>query len=279
VRRDARIPGMTAVGARYLFNASAGIVHALMQARYQNAGRGQFISEDPVFLGDPKQQVLTDPQTLNSYSYANGNPITKSDPSGLSSSFTDMGYFNSYYPGQPASVVQQIQQAKYDALKIGVGLPAATVMGGGALAAAAVMPEISALAGATYQGAIVDVALRATNDLQTGTFSTPRQYAGSAVFGAITGLFTVGTGLFATAGITALSSGAENKTLDGSVQPNQVAVNTGGAVAGQIASKAVSSVPGFKPFAPILGPAVNSVVTYGITAVSTTVFGTNKRSN
>jgi hypothetical protein len=33
-----------------------------------------------VFLGDPKQQVLTDPQSLNSYSYANGNPITKSDP-------------------------------------------------------------------------------------------------------------------------------------------------------------------------------------------------------
>src|SRR5262249_27916320 len=53
-----------------------------MQARYQNSSRGQFISEDPVFLGDPRQQVLTDPQTLNSYSYANDNPITKSDPSG-----------------------------------------------------------------------------------------------------------------------------------------------------------------------------------------------------
>jgi RHS repeat-associated protein len=53
-----------------------------MQARYQNSSRGQFTSEDPVFLGDPKQQVLTDPQSLNSYSYANGNPITKSDPTG-----------------------------------------------------------------------------------------------------------------------------------------------------------------------------------------------------
>jgi hypothetical protein len=35
-----------------------------------------------VFLGDPKSQVLTDPQSLNSYSYANDNPIVKSDPSG-----------------------------------------------------------------------------------------------------------------------------------------------------------------------------------------------------
>jgi hypothetical protein len=36
-----------------------------------------------VFLGEPKQQTLTDPQTLNSYSYANDNPINRSDPSGL----------------------------------------------------------------------------------------------------------------------------------------------------------------------------------------------------
>ena len=73
---------IAAVGARNLSKVDAGVVHALMQARYQNSGRGQFISEDPVFLGDPKQQVLTDPQSLNSYSYANDNPITKSDPTG-----------------------------------------------------------------------------------------------------------------------------------------------------------------------------------------------------
>jgi RHS repeat-associated protein len=74
---------MTAiVGARKLISVDAGVVHAFMQARYQNSSRGQFISEDPVFLGDPKQQVLTDPQSLNSCSYANDNPITKSDPSG-----------------------------------------------------------------------------------------------------------------------------------------------------------------------------------------------------
>jgi hypothetical protein len=46
-----------------------------MQARSDNPCRGQFLSEDPVFLGDQKQQVLTDPQSLNSYSYANDNPV------------------------------------------------------------------------------------------------------------------------------------------------------------------------------------------------------------
>src|SRR6266436_3564597 len=73
---------IAAVGARNLSKVDAGVVQALMQARYQNSSRGQFISEDPVFLGDPRSQVLTDPQSLNSYSYANDNPITKSDPSG-----------------------------------------------------------------------------------------------------------------------------------------------------------------------------------------------------
>src|SRR5712691_5641395 len=71
-----------AVGARNLFKVDAGVVHALLQARYYDGSKGEFLSEDPVFLGDPKQQVLTDPQSLNSYSYANDNPITRSDPSG-----------------------------------------------------------------------------------------------------------------------------------------------------------------------------------------------------
>jgi RHS repeat-associated protein len=54
-----------------------------LRARYYRNTNGQFLSEDPVFLGDPKQQALTDPQSLNGYSYGNDNPITKSDPRGL----------------------------------------------------------------------------------------------------------------------------------------------------------------------------------------------------
>lgn len=53
-----------------------------LNARYQDPARGQFLSEDPVFLGNPSGQTLTNPQGLNSYSYANDNPITYSDPSG-----------------------------------------------------------------------------------------------------------------------------------------------------------------------------------------------------
>jgi RHS repeat-associated protein len=53
-----------------------------LQARYYDSARGQFTSEDPVFLGDPKAQNLANPQSLNSYSYANDNPITGKDPDG-----------------------------------------------------------------------------------------------------------------------------------------------------------------------------------------------------
>jgi RHS repeat-associated protein len=53
-----------------------------LNARYYYGGRGQFISEDPVFLDNPMNQDLMNPQNLNSYSYSINNPITYSDPSG-----------------------------------------------------------------------------------------------------------------------------------------------------------------------------------------------------
>jgi RHS repeat-associated protein len=68
------------VGARNLFKVDAGVVHALLQARYYDGSKGQFLSEDPVFWGN---QNILNPQSLNSYSYANDNPINRSDPSGL----------------------------------------------------------------------------------------------------------------------------------------------------------------------------------------------------
>jgi RHS repeat-associated protein len=51
-------------------------------ARYYDGQRGQFISQDPVFQGNPKDQDIRNPQSLNSYNYANDNPITNKDPSG-----------------------------------------------------------------------------------------------------------------------------------------------------------------------------------------------------
>jgi RHS repeat-associated protein len=75
------------------YDSLSGLNYAM--ARYENPTHGQFASEDPVFLaiGNPdqirsftqqdQQQLLMDPQQMNSYSYARGNPITKSDPQGL----------------------------------------------------------------------------------------------------------------------------------------------------------------------------------------------------
>jgi RHS repeat-associated protein len=66
-----------------------------LNARFYEANRGQFLSEDPTFLaiGDnnkirqltqrDQSRFLSDPQQLNSYSYARGNPITNKDPEGL----------------------------------------------------------------------------------------------------------------------------------------------------------------------------------------------------
>ena len=53
-----------------------------LNARYYDGSRGQFLSEDPVFWGEPKQQNLHDPQSLNVYSYSIDNPIVNKDPSG-----------------------------------------------------------------------------------------------------------------------------------------------------------------------------------------------------
>ncbi len=53
-----------------------------LNARYYDATRGQFLSEDPVFNRDPNKQQLIDPQSFNSYSYALNNPLKYSDPNG-----------------------------------------------------------------------------------------------------------------------------------------------------------------------------------------------------
>jgi RHS repeat-associated protein len=52
-----------------------------LNARYYDSARGQFISEDPTFWA--LKMNLSDPQSLNSYSYANDNPVTKQDADGL----------------------------------------------------------------------------------------------------------------------------------------------------------------------------------------------------
>ena len=66
--------------------AGEGVGSDNLNARYYDGGRGQFLSQDPVFLGlgvdQRTQEALRDPQSLNSYSYGKNNPITNKDPNG-----------------------------------------------------------------------------------------------------------------------------------------------------------------------------------------------------
>jgi RHS repeat-associated protein len=66
-----------------------------LNARYMDASRGQFLSQEPIFLalGDrdrvqqlaqrDQQTYLSDPQRLNMYGYAKDNPISNKDATGL----------------------------------------------------------------------------------------------------------------------------------------------------------------------------------------------------
>jgi RHS repeat-associated protein len=63
-----------------------------LNARYYDPTRGQFITEDPVFWSS--KQELSNPQSLNSYSYANDNPISGKDPDGLSAQTALQGVLN-----------------------------------------------------------------------------------------------------------------------------------------------------------------------------------------
>jgi hypothetical protein len=72
----------------------AGVEHDLLNARYYDDIQGQFVSQDPVFLamGSPHQlqqignqdqnDLLANPQSLNSYGYSDDNPIINKDPDG-----------------------------------------------------------------------------------------------------------------------------------------------------------------------------------------------------
>jgi RHS repeat-associated protein len=67
---------------QYIAQFKDGNSLSYLNARYLNSQQGQFLSEDPVFLGDPSQQALSDPQSLNAYSYAEDDPVVKKDPNG-----------------------------------------------------------------------------------------------------------------------------------------------------------------------------------------------------
>ncbi len=77
--------------AGHEYDADTGLSY--MNARYYNGKIGRFVSEDPAYLliGDQSfkdkykrtlEMHLSDPQSLNSYSYVNNNPLKWTDPDG-----------------------------------------------------------------------------------------------------------------------------------------------------------------------------------------------------
>src|SRR5690606_8554145 len=48
-----------------------------LRARYYSRDLGTFVSQDP------SEGSMNDPMSLNGYAYAHGNPVNKTDPSGL----------------------------------------------------------------------------------------------------------------------------------------------------------------------------------------------------
>jgi RHS repeat-associated protein len=65
--------GQTTAGRQYINRFADQSNLDYMNARYYNPSQGQFITQDPVFWSS--KQNLANPQSLNSYSYSNDNPI------------------------------------------------------------------------------------------------------------------------------------------------------------------------------------------------------------
>jgi hypothetical protein len=211
---------MTAVvGARKLISVDAGVVHALMQARYDNSNRGQFISDDPSFLavgdqgqlkqvtGQDQTTFLADPQQMNSYGYGRDNPITRSDPSGNSSQ--DAFLFALSYNGNNSGVAAAKQQA--------LAQLQAGAQGYAAGAKASIPLILSVATMATFPstvpyvlGAWNNAAARAQSDQFAGTKSSDMQYVGSFAVGAGTAWGTRGLSLPLALLANVGSAGVEN---------------------------------------------------------------------
>ncbi|MFA6023721.1 MAG: SpvB/TcaC N-terminal domain-containing protein [Candidatus Gracilibacteria bacterium] len=67
------------------------------EARWYDSAIGRFSSQDPAQLDDRIFQILTDPQSLNFYSYSRNNPVNITDPTGELSTTTYLATF--FVPG------------------------------------------------------------------------------------------------------------------------------------------------------------------------------------
>ena len=139
-----------------------------MNARYQDPVRGQFISEDPVFLnlnntevtgvpnyadtgltlltgGRPSSQTLylANPQAMNSYTYSLDNPVSYRDPTGKAIGLDDAA---ALLAGGASNVTMQAVAARATGQSLTWGQIAGAFVSGGTLGVGVVdIPETGGL--------------------------------------------------------------------------------------------------------------------------------------
>ncbi len=222
-----------------------------LNARYYDGGRGGFLSQDPSFLalGDPNKvqaltsldhnQLLMSPQSLNSYSYAENNPITKKDPTG-NTSIMSHALGGPRNPNIPVSANNYKQNVMTQGLKVGFGLPVATMQVAGLVGAAVATAQEAVVAGA-YASAAVGAASRATGDAYNGTKSTAGQYGTSAAADAIAGAASVNATIGRIVFNAGASAAAQNMLDSGNVGAGQAGISAIGAAGAKMAGQSVES--------------------------------------
>lgn len=102
------------------YDADTGLNY--LNARYYSSDIGRFISQDPLLVAVPPKDFLSDPQQLNSYSYARNNPINFSDPTGEKVEIVSRPVFNIFGRAIGSHVFYSIHPDNPDQVKI-LGLP------------------------------------------------------------------------------------------------------------------------------------------------------------
>jgi RHS repeat-associated protein len=228
-----------AVGARNLFRVDAGVVHALLQARYYDGSKGEFLSEDPVFLalGDPSRVkrttqkdrllFLSDPQQLNAYSYSGDNPISREDPQGLDG-FSNLYQINPYDSAAMVAAKQQLA-GQFQSAASGYYAGLMTVTGGLAITGSAAANPWG------FASGVGNLLISPQDD-------SLRQKAGTFAFGYVAGPDVLEErGLVATGVRSGVLSIGEQLFGRASVSTFQTLASVAGGLAGNLARNAVAA--------------------------------------
>lgn len=217
-----------------------------MNARYEDRARGRFISEDPMFRA-PSGMNLSDPQSLNSYSYANNNPINLSDPSGNCPVCVLMGIsavvgvtsqaIQDYTTGQPIRWQNYVGAAAGGAVgslaflgatSIGLG-PASLGIGGGVGGAvnSTISQSLQILSGDTDQYNLTDIGLQTAYGAGSAYLRVPKiagVTAGRNSFSAVTSQIEtkVSNGMISSLQVSTASKILTSDSIKGGAQAFQL---------------------------------------------------------